>query len=97
MTNVVAAVVITIQTQWISHGVLIRVDGSREHVQRAQAVTNTTAIVQWNNKRHEMVLENLVGPITDVERRTPMTAVPSISPPPLPTIGPGPRLNEPGK
>lgn len=82
----------------MSHGVLSKVDGTREHVQRAQVVTNVTAIIEWGNRRHEMVLDNQVGPISDVERRTPMVITPPPLPPSSPPIlGPGPKLNEPGK
>jgi hypothetical protein len=68
MTNLLAAVIVTISTNWTSIGTFISLSGAMEDVQQGQRVTNTTAILEWRGSRREFVLETATGPAVG-ERR----------------------------
>jgi hypothetical protein len=81
MTNLLAAVIVTIATNWTSTGTFtpkIAPDGNHffpytEDVQQARVITNTTVILDWEGARHEIVLKSVPGPVVG-ERRVPSVA-----------------------
>jgi len=74
-TNIMSKDVLLIQpsiaTNWQSIGTYTPKTGASEDVQRGNIVTNTTAILEWKGKRHELLLESVNGPECG-ERRVPM-------------------------
>ena len=73
-TNIMSKDLLMIQpsiaTNWQSIGTYTPKTGSSEDVQRGNIVTNTTAILEWKGKRHELLLESVNGPDCG-ERRVP--------------------------
>lgn len=63
MTNIVAAVITTIVTNWVSVGTFTPTSGWPQYdVQEARLQTNTVAIVEYKHQRKEVVLESCEGP-----------------------------------
>lgn len=70
MTNTIAAIIVTIGTNWTTVGTFYPISGPSQDVQQGRIVTNTTAIVEWKGNRTEFVLEYQDGPICG-ERKLP--------------------------
>jgi hypothetical protein len=64
MTNLLAAVIVTIGTNWTPIGTFTPTGQSwnAQTVERGNIVTNTTAILEWKGGRKEMLLESQAGP-----------------------------------
>lgn len=78
MTNILAAIIITVSTNWVSTGTFTPTSGSPQYdVQAGNLQTNVTAILEWKGQRKEMILETVAGPKVG-ERR-----VEKPTPPPL--------------
>ena len=78
MTNIIAAVIITISTNWTTIGTFTPYSSWRnETVEQGRSMTNTTAILEWKGQRREMVLESQEGPIIG-ERRVPVPTITNI-------------------
>jgi hypothetical protein len=60
----------SITTNWVTIGTFTPLTGQPEDVQRGTLATNTTAIIEWRGKRHELLLESVNGPECG-ERRIP--------------------------
>lgn len=73
MTNIIAAIIITISTNWTSIGTFTPNNSyGTENVLQGRIVTNTTAIMQWRGVEHRYVLQSDEGPVVG-ERREPKT------------------------
>ncbi len=75
MTNILAAIFITVSTNWTPTGTFTPIEGPAVDVQEGRLATNTTAIVEWRGQRHELLLETVLGPKVG-ERRLPKPAPP---------------------
>ena len=63
MTNITAAVIVLVSTNWVSIGTFTPKDGgSTMDVQAGTIRTNTTAIFEWEGQKHEVVLRSDDGP-----------------------------------
>jgi hypothetical protein len=70
MTNILAAIIVTVSTNWTSIGEFIPTKGTPQYdVQEAHLQTNTIAILEWKGEKREFTLESVQGPKID-ERRT---------------------------
>jgi len=78
MTNVVAAIIVTLSTNWHSIGTFTPHVGRPSEVQEGRIVTNTIAIIHWNGEAKSIVIETAEGPVI-AERKFP-----------LPDVVPGP-------
>lgn len=75
MTNIVAAIIVTVATNWTTTGTFTPVSGGiPEEFQAGRIVTNSTAILVWKGARHEVVVESVSGPVCG-ERRIPKPIV----------------------
>ena len=70
MTNLVAAIIITVSTNWQTTGTFTPTIGTAHEVQVGYLVTNTVAIFTWKDVMRSHILETNRGP--DIgERRIP--------------------------
>ena len=74
MTNVIAAIIVTLSTNWHSIGTFTPHIGQPSEVQEGRIVTNTIAIIHWNGEAKSMVIEAADGPVI-AERKLPMPNV----------------------
>jgi hypothetical protein len=64
MTNIVAAVIVTVATNWTHVGTLDRFDeGVQYKLLEGKRITNTTAIIEWRGQELRMLLERADGPV----------------------------------
>lgn len=75
MTNVVAAIIVTLSTNWTGIGTFTPNVGQPSRVEEGRIATNTIAIIEWKNRRSEIVLESTDGPVIG-ERKV---AIPQIT------------------
>lgn len=71
MTNLLAAIFVTVGTNWTTSGTFVSISGVSEEVQVGRLETNFLAVIEWREQKRELVLETCLGPICG-ERRVPI-------------------------
>lgn len=69
MTNIIATIIITVTTNWVTIGTFTPLNGNGiENVMQGRLSTNTTAIFEWKHSRRELLLETVEGPVVGEKR-----------------------------
>ncbi len=77
MTNLTAAVIVTLSTNWTTIGTFRPSTGLilEQDVQEGRLSTNTIAIMEWRGQRKEVVLESQDGPVVGERKLPPQTII----------------------
>ena len=70
MTNIMATIIIVVQTNWASMGTFTDTAGNVFDVQRGRLVTNTIAVIEFENRKYDCTLKFELGPVV-AEKKTP--------------------------
>lgn len=86
MTNILAAIIVTVSTNWVSVGTYTERDSGKSYdVQRGNLQTNVTAILEWKGQRKEVLLESASGPVVAERKEENRSSLYYYSPPLWPT------------
>lgn len=70
MTNLTAALLVLLATNWVEIGTFTDTNRNSFKVEQGRLATNTVAILEFEHHEHRFILKSVEGPIVG-ERKTP--------------------------